>query len=59
MVLTAVWREELNFTNTIIVVSALIFAFLIPELRKRVSVEVIWKKPGEQAQEELENRVEE
>jgi len=52
MMLTAVWREELNLTNTTIVVSALIFAFLIPELRKRVSVEVVWKKPGYQAQEE-------
>lgn len=52
MRLTAVWREELNITNTAIVVSALILAFLIPELRKRVSVEIIWEKPGEQTREE-------
>ncbi|MBO3842578.1 MAG: hypothetical protein FGF48_09240 [Candidatus Brockarchaeota archaeon] len=51
MRLTAVWREELNIANTVIVVSALILAFLIPELRKRVSVEIIWEKPSEQTRE--------
>jgi len=49
MKLTTVWREELNTTNIAIVISILILAFLIPELRKRVSIEIIWENPGEQA----------
>ncbi|MBO3832891.1 MAG: hypothetical protein FGF51_05835 [Candidatus Brockarchaeota archaeon] len=56
MRLTAVWREELNIANIAIVVSALILAFLIPELRKRVSVEIVWEKPGEQARERDEKQ---
>jgi len=49
MRLTAVWREELNLINIVIIISALIFAFLIPELKKKVSIEIIWEKPSKQA----------
>ncbi|MGB9622949.1 MAG: hypothetical protein ACPL07_03795, partial [Candidatus Bathyarchaeia archaeon] len=56
MRLTALWREELNLTNIAIVASALVIAFLIPELKKRVSVEVIWEKPSGQAEESKEEQ---
>lgn len=45
MRLSAFWKEELNVENTAIVIATLTIGFLIPELRKRASIEVAWKKP--------------
>lgn len=46
--LRAIWREELNSGNIMIVLLALAFAFVIPELRKRISIEIVWEEPSKQ-----------
>lgn len=51
MRLTAIWRRELNLTNIAFIVFALVFALLIPELKKRVSIEIIWDKPSKNPEE--------
>ncbi|MGQ9597741.1 MAG: hypothetical protein ACUVUS_10345, partial [Thermoproteota archaeon] len=54
--LNTAWREELNTFNISIVVIMLIIAFAIPELKKRVSIEIVWheeesKNEGDQHQD--------
>jgi len=47
MRLSPFWRRELNYTNITIVIVVLIVGFLIPEVRKRVSIEIVRRNEAE------------